>query len=224
MTAAEPPSGRLTLVDDSGFGEESNVGVTRIRACGDCLYLGTWNTKRGGRLYRSTDGKTWQPLSDFGFGNPNNFTVQFIAPFAGRLYVSTWNWTQGLEVWRATLGDAVPFADWDKVASGGFDDRRQIMTTSLLVADGALYVGTIGTFNLTGGFFSPTVKVNSATGGVLMTSRDGRSWRRIDAPGFMVFPQIGIEWLEAFQGKIYIGSQALDHPSQLWVYEPPRRG
>jgi flagellin len=379
--AGEPTTGRLTMLDNQGFGDPSNVGVTRMRACGDHLYLGTWNVKRGGRLYRSADGRAWQPLSEPGFGNPNNFTVQFIVPFAGRMYASTWNnkdggaiyranvevddpakiawetitadgmgdknnrafthlcafrdhlyagcfnlatgpeiwrspsgdprswtqvnqdgfgqpansdatmmvvhggylyvgtesaralnrigcqlvrtegalappydtwqqvntdgfgdprnhnicglgvlngriyagtwnWTRGLEVWRATLGDAVPFADWEKVASGGFGDRRNIMTATLLVADGALYVGTIGTFNLRGDFFSPTVKVNSAAGGVLMRTTDGRSWHRIDAPGFMTFPQIGIEWLEAFRGKIYIGSQALDHPGQLWIYDP----
>jgi hypothetical protein len=381
--AVEPARGRLTLLDDSGFGDPTNVGVTRMRAHGGYLYLGTWNAQRGGRLYRSADAKTWQPLNEPGFGNPNNFTIQFIVPFrgrmvvstwnnkdgggmyrgnvgvddpagvaweaittdgmgdkgnrafthmcvfkehlyagcfnlktgpevwrsssgdlgswtqvnrdsfglasnsdatmmlvhdgylyvgtesaralnrvgcqllrtdgkleppydgwqqvntngfgdprnhnicglgllGGRIYAGTWNWTRGMEVWRATPGQSVPFADWERVADGGFGDRRNIMTATILVADGALYVGTVGTINITGELDSPNVKLNSAAGGVLMMTTDGKSWQQIDAPGFMKFPQIGIEWLEAFGGKIYIGSQALDRPCQLWVYEPHR--
>jgi flagellin len=381
--AAEPATGRLTLVDDTGLGEPTNVGITRMRAHGDYLYLGTWNAAKGGRLYRSADGRSFQPISDFGWGNPNSFTVQFIVPFQGRLYVSvwnnrdgaalyranvepddptkiswetitadglgdkqnrafthlcvfhdhlyagtfnlatgpeiwrspsgdpgswtqvnrdgfgskansdatmmlvhdgylyvgtesaralnrvgcqllrtdgrlappfdswqqvngdgfgdprnhnicglamldgrlyagTWNWTRGLEIWRAAPGPTAPFADWEKVADGGFGDRRNIMTTSLIAADGALYLGTIGAFTIQGDFFSPDVKVKSAAGGRLMTTRDGKTWRPIEAPGFLKFPQLGIEWLEAFRGRIYVGSQALDHPCQLWVYEPAR--
>jgi hypothetical protein len=85
-----------------------------------------------------------------------------------------------------------------------------------------LYLGTIGAFTIQGDFFSPDVKVKSAAGGRLMTTRDGKTWRPIEAPGFLKFPQLGIEWLEAFRGRIYVGSQALDHPCQLWVYVPPR--
>ena len=77
---------QLRLIDASGIDDPNNVGVGRVIAHGEFLYLGTWNNESGGKMYRSRDGDSWELMGGGPFtGNKNDFVVVSIAGFKGDL-------------------------------------------------------------------------------------------------------------------------------------------
>lgn len=227
--SATGDAGSWTMVIPKAWNSKVNTDSTFMLVYDDYLYLGTECARdpqftEGTQLWR-TDGNVappfdqWQQVNVNGFGNARNHNICGLAELGGKIYAGTWNETQGLEVWRATPGDAVPFADWERVGENVFNNPADWFTTCMVTLGDKLFISTVGAFTSDPAmYFLPNVKTVSAHGGRLAKT-DGKTWQEIDAPGFMDFPYIGIQWLATFQDKLYIGGQAFDHPAQLWVYE-----
>ena len=67
----------------------------------------------GADLWKTSDGVTWEPVSQDGFGNPHNYG--FRTMISGSLYVGSANpyVGQGCEVWAAVPGPTGPTETWD---------------------------------------------------------------------------------------------------------------
>ncbi len=222
--------GSWTMVIPKGWGSPANSDTTMMIDDGKHLYVGTESARKidevGMQLWR-TDGELappydqWELVNTEGFGNPRNHNICGLAILKGKIYAGTWNRTQGLEVWRATIAEKAPFTDWEKVNENGFGDKENIYTCTMVTLADTVFVGSIGTFKTVPELFTlPKTKLVNAHGGTLAKSTDGTTWELVDIPGFMDDPQIGIQWIATFQGKLYIGSQTFGRPMELWVYEP----
>ena len=112
---------RLRLLDDKGFDDPDNIGVGRIFAHDECLYLGTWNAVVGCKMYRSKDGEHWQRISKGGLdGNKNSFVVVSTAWFRDHLYVGTWNEKDGGCMYRSNAdADDPSKVEWETLSTDG---------------------------------------------------------------------------------------------------------
>jgi len=222
--------GTWTMVCPKAWGSKVNTDSTTMLVHDGFLYLGTETARdaqyaEGTALWR-TDGALappydqWRQVNTNGFGNGRNHNICGLAEFSGKIYAATWNQTQGFEVWRATPGPELPFPDWERVVTGALGDPASVYATCMVAMDDAIFVSSIGAFETAPALYTlPNAKTKTAYGGRLIKSRDGKQWENIDAPGFMDPPHLGIQWLCPFKGKLYIGSQAIDHTMELWVYE-----
>jgi len=197
---------QLRLIDDTGFGDPYNTGITRMSAYGNYLYLGTWNSAEGCEVYRSADGESWELINTAGFGNANNFCVLYIEWFNGSLYVTTWNQANGFSMYRANA-DAANRADisWQAITTNGFGDTRNYGGTSARVFNGYLYVGC---FNPTSG---PEVW-RSATGGPGM-------WTQVNQDSWGFPSGTDATMMLMHDGYLYVGTEAARWPyagCQLW--------
>lgn len=229
--SASGDPGTWTMVCPKAWGSKVNTDSTMMLVHDGYLYLGTETARdvaygEGTALWR-TDGNLappynqWQQVNANGFGNGRNHNICGLAEFNGKIYAATWNQTQGFEIWRATPGKDAPFRDWERVVSGGLGDPASVFATCMVTMDDTLFVSAIGTFETVPALYTlPNAKTKTAHGGALLKSRNGATWENVDAPGFMDPPHIGIQWLTPFKGRLYIGSQAIDHTMELWVYEP----
>ena len=91
-----------TKVADDGFGDpESPLYASAMATFMGQLFVGggTW-TSQSAKVWRSTDGTTWERSNEDGFGNLNNAQVMSLAVFNGDLYAGTYNGYMGCEIWR----------------------------------------------------------------------------------------------------------------------------
>jgi hypothetical protein len=188
----------LRLIDDTGFGDPSNTGIVRMTTHSNYLYVGTWNPN-GCKIYRSTDGQTWNVISTAGFGTPGNFCVLSLQWFNGRLYVTTWNYS-GLWVLRGNADAADPGnVTWETITTNGFGDPHNWGGTSAQVFNGYLYVGC---FNPTTG---PEVWRS--------VSGDAGSWTQVNRDGWGFSGNTDATMMLAYEGYLYVGTEGL---TQLW--------
>jgi hypothetical protein len=134
---------QLRLLDDRGIDDGNNVGVGRVVAHGDRLYLGTWNNESGAKMYRSYDGETWELMGNGPFtGNKNDFVVVSIAGYRGYLYVGTWNETDGAAMFRTRPGiENAAEIRWQEITTDGFGNPHNTGFTHMREFDGHLYAG-----------------------------------------------------------------------------------
>lgn len=220
--------GSWRQVNANAFGDARNSDATSLRVHGDHLYVSTEALRipgRGCQIWR-TDGRpaatglAWERVADNGFGNPENVNVWGMTVFRGMMYAATWNPEQGAEVWRARPDpDRAPWS-WERVAAGGFGDRDYYMATSLVALGDTLFLGAVGKHRYRGNPFEGGAEVIEAAGGVLMSSRDGCRWTRIDRPGFLRSPVLGAASLAVFDRRLFIGATALDRPLEIWTCRP----
>jgi hypothetical protein len=223
--------GSWTMVIPKGWNAKFNTDSTMMIEHDGYLYVGTESArdsewKEGAQLWRTNGNLSppydqWQQVNDNGFGNGHNHNICGLAVLDGKLYAGTWNQTQGLEVWRATPGPEVPFKDWEKVVDAGFDHKANIFTCQMVNLNDTLFLGAVGDFaTIPPLYFLPNAKLQRAHGGLLIKSTDGTNWQAIDQPGFMEPPQIGVQWLAAFNDRLLIGGMSIDDTMELWTYEP----
>lgn len=216
-----------TQVNVDGWGSPANSDVAAVLVAGKGLYMGTETIRPPGSgcEIRRTDGALaapydqWQLLNAPGFGKRTNQHVGGMALFGGMLYAATWNGAQGFEVWRAPVSDDAPLRNWECTAKQGIADPRFIMASSLAEHEGTLFLGARGRFVHEGDPFSSEVKVTDAAGGALFVSRDGSDWRQIRQEGFAEAPELGVQSIEPYGGRLYIGTFALDTPAHVWCLE-----
>lgn len=222
--------GSWEMVIPKGWNTEGNTDSTVMLVHDGYLYIGTESARSkkevGPQLWR-TDGDLappydqWQQVNINGFGNPSNHNICGLGELDGKIYAGTWNETEGLEVWRATPTDSVPFPDWEKVNRNGFGNANYSHTSSMVGLDGELFISGFKWEGwLTDAEVAETVVPGTAADSVVAKTSDGFTWDVITRIGFMEQPMAGVMWMEAYQGRVFLGGHARNGPIQLWVYEP----
>jgi hypothetical protein len=69
----------------------------------------------GGQIWRSADGRQWEPVVLNGFGNPLDDKIDGLVVYLGDLYAYTVNWEEGGSVFRTKEGIA-----WERVNEPGW--------------------------------------------------------------------------------------------------------
>jgi len=92
-------AGTWSQIGTAGFGRtEDYLGY--LWNLQGYLWILTWTTGIGARVYRSSDGLNWVQVNEDGFGDNNNYVLRYLGEFKGCIYVLTDNWKTGTEVWR----------------------------------------------------------------------------------------------------------------------------
>jgi hypothetical protein len=133
--------------------------MTLFQAPGDsapALYISTWAPGRapGGLLLRTTDGRTFDPVTPYGITDPPFSTTRSLTPFRGRLHFAPTARRGSDGAQQNTAGLPLVFCsatpgegDWQEANEPGFGDPGNLGIFSLAVAGNRLYAGT---FNLSG--------------------------------------------------------------------------
>ncbi len=208
VSNAEPPAWQLRLIDDHGFGDPDNIGVGRVIAHGDFLYLGTWNTESGAKMYRSVNGESWDLMGTGPYtGNKNDFVVVSIAGFKGYLYVGTWNQEDGAAMFRAKseIENAADIT-WEEITTDGFGNPANTGFTHLEKFKGHLYAGCF----------------NYAEGSELWRSETGEpgSWEMVIPKAWATEGNTDTTVMLVLDDYLYVGTEQarskLERGAQLW--------
>jgi len=222
--------GSWEMVIPKGWGTEGNTDTTVMLVHDDYLYVGTEQARskleRGAQLWR-TDGALsspydqWQQVNIDGFGNPANHNICGLAELNGQIYAGTWNETQGIEVWRATPSETMPFTDWEQANTTGFGNPDFSHTSSMVGLDDAIYLGGFKWEGVEANQqFVESAGAGSPARAVFAKTSDGLNWDLITDEKFLEVPVVGIMYLDAFRGKVFLGIHGQTVPLQLWAYEP----
>lgn len=229
------------LPSGDGFGTRTAVYAWNMGVYRDALYLGTCNFEGGGRaqLWRF-DGTGWEkvrlPGGD-GFGDPATYGIRNLVVFRDELYVATATsfaqrgegaelWKYNGWRWKQIIGEGGRRAD-------GFGDSSNKYIWSLIVADDALWAGTL---NLEPSLLGGPLSSN----GCEIWRYDGWRWTNIvggwggeASAGFGEAGNIGarsmIEYPEG-SGTVWVGTWQLDvqdyehfEGCTIWKRVPPDR-
>jgi uncharacterized protein YjiK len=165
------PNGTVwTQVEDNGFSDTTNGGISAFAVFNNTLYAATdvrnTGATHGLEISRSSTGDSlsWTNVVPNGFNdNTNNKAVCGFAEFNGYLYASVENTAYGLEIWRTSDGEI-----WTQANVSGFGDTNNGETGGLAVLGGYLYSGTR----------------NNTTGAQLWRSSNGITWTQVVDNGF----------------------------------------
>jgi hypothetical protein len=199
-------------------------GIISLGVFRDTLYAGTTR----GRVYRTTDGRTWSlagsplPAAENGFPN----WVRFVIPFNGSLYA-------GVE--RAGVFRSRDGATWESVRPS---TGPRVGVRAAVAAGGFLYVGTTTAGEVwrtrdgdtwqrvfaagespaaRGEYVASLAEAGgllyAAVNGRVQRSGDGRSWDEVGE-----LTPFTIEAMQEFGGALYAGTTL---PPRAWVYRSP---
>ena len=131
--------------NSNGFGDSLEIEVSALEAYKGYLYAGTHNlidpgqTFDGGRIFRSSDGVTWNPVTQPGFGISHDIKPPAILDFIvfnNRLYASTgWGANPG-QIYRTNDG-----SNWAPMTVTGFSNNENVDISALAIYDGMIYAG-----------------------------------------------------------------------------------
>ena len=128
---------RWRQVNEDGFGDINNHGITSLSSFKNYLYAGTANDSAGGaQLWRSVDGQTWTVISDNGLGDADNGIISDSIEFKGMLYAGVGSEVDGGKIYRTSNGTV-----WLQVTLPGFSPTN-IEIVRFAVFDGHIYAGT----------------------------------------------------------------------------------
>ena len=114
-------------VNSNGFGDPQTGEVTALEAFNGYLYAGTHNPidpaplYDGAQIFRSSDGVTWNPVTQPGFGNAHDIAPPAILDFIvfnNQLYASTGRGNAS-QIWRTSNGTI-----WAPMDVTGFSELR----------------------------------------------------------------------------------------------------
>ncbi len=129
----------LTL---DGFGDPHNNSISSMVMFNTNLYVGVGNNFTGAKLYRYNASFGLSPIMTDGFGDPNNTSIQSLAADGSFIYAATHNSVTGLQIWRSGNEGA----SWDKfLSTDGFGSSLNAgpdLSSSLLLANNRVYLGT----------------------------------------------------------------------------------
>lgn len=201
----DPASGKWQNANTPGFDDDTNESVFSLGTCGDFVYAGTGNPKRGFQLWR-TKGKGKAPfawervLTDGAYRYGFNFCAATLTEFDGALYVgggiTGFGYDKPNDIgpvaselirlnaddsWDLIFGEARCTPDGLKIPYSGMgpgpDDPYDSVIWSMTVHDGVLYAGTHNwePFAVIG-----DPEATELTGGYhLWGSADGESWSMV---------------------------------------------
>ena len=133
------------MVVEDGFGNPGTDGLGGFADYKGYLYIGASpieGGEGGGQIWRSQDGKNWEPVILDGFGNPKDGKIDGLIVYKGELYAHTVNWTEGCSVFRtqdAQTWEAVNQPGW-----GYTDFWASHQTADQVVFKDDLYMGVYG--------------------------------------------------------------------------------
>jgi len=185
-------------VNSNGFGDPQAVEVSSLEVLNGRLYAGTSNPTHGARIFRSSDGVTWTPVTQPGFGISHDSappSILDLTVFNGQLYASTGRGDGPGQIWRAPDG-----VTWAPMVINGFGDPDTVDITALATYDGKLYAGV----------------TNLISGAQVWRSYSGDSgsWTQV-APGAPGTTVAGVTGLAVFDGALYAAVES-DAPAQIW--------
>jgi len=184
-------------VNSNGFGVQQAGEVSALETFSGHLYAGTNNPMDGARIYRSSDGLIWTPVTDPGFGIPHDTAppaILDLAVFKGYLYASTGRGNAG-QIWR-TLNGVI----WAPMVIAGFSDPDNVDIAALAEYGGKLYAGVS----------------NEVSGAQIWSSYSGdsNSWTKV-APAVPGTAAAGVTALAVFDGALYAAVES-EAPAQIW--------
>jgi hypothetical protein len=136
-TPASASSTAWTQVNNDGFGNKENHGITSLSSFSGYIYAGTGNDSgTGAQLWRSNDGETWTVISNNGLGDTDNGVISHSIEFNGMLYAGVGNEVDGGRIYRSSNGTA-----WTQVTLPGFNPTN-IEIVRFAVFNGHIYAGT----------------------------------------------------------------------------------
>ncbi len=188
-------------VNTNGFGDPQTGEVTAVEAFNSYLYAGTHNPLDpeplydGAQIFRSSDGMTWNPVTQPGFGNSHDIAPPAILDFVvfkETLYASTGRGNAS-QIWRSLNGTT-----WAPMDVTGFSDPDNVDITVLAVYDGMIYAG-----------------VSNQVSGVQVWrsyTGDNNSWTQMTAPELV---DSHITGFAEFDGALYAAIES-ESPVQIW--------
>lgn len=192
-------------VNDDGFGDPANVGVTALEVFEGRLYAGASNWEAAGRVWRSEDGVSWLHASEIGSQSPytgTNPAIIDLIEFEGQLYAGT-GWGDGSgQIWRSPDG-----ASWEQVEGNGFGDAHNLSITTFTLFGDTLYAAT----------------ENIAAGCQIWRSDTGDplSWTNVVTAGLGYGTNRQITGLALFGGALYAATETVGPGAQMQVWRTP---
>lgn len=170
------------------------------------LYVSTWAPGRGpgGLILRSTDGRSFEPVTPFGVTDPPMQTTRNLTAFRGRMHFAPTaqrgqSGGQQNSARPQVLAAANPeIGPWVEVNPPGFDDPGNLGIFTLAVANDTLYAGTL---NLAG------LQIWATDGSDDGTGTGHYRWRKICDRGAGRGPlNQAVASMCAFRGALYVGT------------------
>ncbi len=193
-------------VDSNGFGNPLALEVSALETFGAYLYAGTYKPVDpltlidGARIYRSSDGATWNAVTQPGFGISHDIAPSAILDFVvfnNYLYAGTGR-RNASQIWRSQNGTI-----WSPMDVTGFADEDNIDISAFAVYNGKIYAGIKNRVN--------GVQIWSSFTG------DNNSWVQVapDVPGTVVSSVTGFAEF-SFDGGLYAAVETESAPAQIW--------
>jgi hypothetical protein len=153
------------------------------------------------QIYRSFDGKNWEPVTLDGFGDPTNVISDNFGERGGYLYVSLASFENPGDIWRTQDG-----ISWEAVTTDGFGNEANAAFT-FVAYQKYLYA------------FS----ANDADGSIAYRSKDGINWEIANEPGWGD-PGNWAVWRDGarvvFKGALYVSPEG---PAGILRLGPPMK-
>lgn len=182
-------------VGGNGLGDADNYLVPTMEVWNGAIYAGVGRLTTSARIYRSTNGTTWDLMEDDFGHNELNVLVDF-KEFDGLLYAALGSETGAPvagEIWRSDAdGDT-----WTQFGNEGLGDANNTEFFQFQEFDGNLYVGS-----------------RNAGGGQLFRT-DGTLWEEITNDGFGDVNNETVWGLYSYDGYIWAGTLN-DNGAQIW--------
>ena len=181
---------RFEKVLEGGMEDPTNYHTTSLPSLPslkDWSYLGIRNVAKGGEVWRSRDGLSWERSLKGGFDDPSNDYVMPQLTYGDHVYVVALN-PNGVNVFRTADGE-----QWQKVVENGFGLAEHQATSAWLESyKEALYLVTNNDDPRAWGAAPSSASPGTGSGGGqgggtgfrLWKAQDGKSWQQVGKPGF----------------------------------------
>ncbi|MFA6428266.1 MAG: IPT/TIG domain-containing protein [Candidatus Buchananbacteria bacterium] len=174
--------------------------VNLVTAFNSALYVSTDSLVDGAKLYRSTDGTTWNDTSviSAGFGDSQNINLTAASIFKDQLYLGTSN-VNGGQIWRTADGQA-----WQQVVgntgvlAGGFGNKFNDQINTLAVYKDYLYAGT-----------------HNNGQAELWRTANGTTWEKVNVVN-LATSNIYINSLQVVGNDLFFGTNNGNNLAEVW--------
>jgi hypothetical protein len=117
----------------------------------------------GTRIWRTSNGTTWDQVNTDGFGDANNTETITLAIYKGQLYAGTINKVTGGQIWRTSNGTT-----WNVIMTNGFGDPNKSDINGLYVFENRLFA----------------TAANDVTGTEVWATSNGNQWTQVNIDGW----------------------------------------
>ena len=181
----------------------------------DHAYLGVTNTRDGGQLWKSVDGKNWQQVTTDGIDIPLSQSLQPLEVFAGQLIVKASRWSADGKL-SAQLFQSKDGLTWEPVVINIQNSSLERFSSLTLekLGDGIFLAVSSDGFNTS---VQGSSLVNSLTEGFfVLKSLDGINWQQVTIDGINR-QNIQSAALSSYGGHLSLMLWDQDKLGQLWL-------